>query len=320
MAGASKTIGKLQKTAKSKYADLKEKAKEELKLRADDLEKEIKERLPTEEEIKARFIEEIKTRGTPIACSLKAQDLAEKAYNKFKNLTGMINDKSEGVKGFIMGIIEYAANIEILVTMIETFNDLLGPIIELLDAIREVLLGAKKSIELLDLNPLAVGLIIIMSLIEMGIRICTQIALMIGNALKAVMKFIDWIRKKIAMITGMLGQILDIIIKAVAFIKVIDLMVEAAYLMYLNLCNGHPPEEAEDLASSDTLDDFLNDPNFAEDYYNQTIMNLQSLGKDEIIEHIYSLNFKQIGYTRWKPGSSYISNATGGPSPNPYGG
>ena len=33
MASSNKTIAKLQKTAKSKYADLKEKAKEELKAR-----------------------------------------------------------------------------------------------------------------------------------------------------------------------------------------------------------------------------------------------------------------------------------------------
>ena len=276
MAGASKTIGKLQKTAKSKYADLKEKAKEELKARKKELEAEVRSRLPTEEEIKARFIEEVKTRGIPIACSLKAQDLTEEAYFKFKDFTDLLNTKAEGIQGKVASIITYAANIEILITMIESFTDLLTTITDLLLDIRDVLTKAVKAVETLDLNPLSVGLIIIMYIIQKGIDICTEIGLLIGSALNAVVKFIDWIRKKVAMITGMLGSILNAIIKIVAFIKMIDLMVEAAYMMYLNICNAYPEDTAEDQADSGLLDDFIEDPSLAEDYLNQALLNMQN--------------------------------------------
>ncbi len=310
MASANKTIAKLQKTAKSKYAELKEKAKEELKARKHELEAEVRSRLPTEEEIKARFIEEIQTRGIPIACSLKAQDLAEKAYFKFKDFTGLLNTKAGGIQGKVASIIEYAANIEILIAMIETFTDLLTPITDLLIDIRNLLTKAIKVIEKLDLNPLSVGLIILMYIIQQGIDICTEIGLLIGNALNAVVKFINWIRKKVAMITGMLGQILVAIIKIVAFIKMIDLMVEAAYMMYLNICNAYPEDNAEDHADSSLLDDFIEDPNLAEEYLNDAILNLQNMGKDEIIVKYNNANFEQIGYSRFKPGTDYLKQGT----------
>lgn len=306
MASSNKTIAKLQKTAKSKYADLKEKAKEELKARKNELEAEVRRQLPTEEEIKARFIEEVKTRGIPIACSLQAQKLTEKTYNKFKEFTGILDTKAGGIRGKVASIIDYAGNIEILITMIESFADLLTPITDLLKDIREVLLKAIKAIEKLDLNPFSVGLIILMYIIQQGIDICTEIGLLIGNALNAVVKFIDWIRQKVAMITGMLGQILAAIIKIVAFIKMIELMVEAAYMMYLSICNAYPEDTAEDQANSDLLDEFIQDPNLAEEYMNTAILNLQNLGKDEIIVKYKDANFQQIGYTRFKPGTDFL--------------
>jgi len=315
MAGASKTIGKLQKTAKSKFVDLKEKAKENLPTIKNQLIEEVKTRIPTEDEIKARFLEEVQTRGKPIACSIKSQKLAENTYNQFKNITGILNTKAGGIQNMIQSIIEYAANIEIVITMIETFNDLLDPIIDILKEIKKLLEKAVLAVETLDLNPLSVGLIIIMRSLNIGIDICTEIGLLIGNALQAVIKFINWIRKKVGMITGMLGQIIGAVIKIVAFIKMIELMVEGAYLMYLNICNVTPEDNAEDLSSSDLLDDFITDPNLAEDYYNQAILNLQNLGKDEVIERIYNAQFQQIGYTRHKPGTSYSKNI--GSAPNP---
>ena len=41
--------------------------------------------------------------------------------------------------------------------------------------------------------------------------------------------------------------------KVLEYINFIDTLVEAAYLMYLNLCNGYPPDEAEDLEEEEPV-------------------------------------------------------------------
>ena len=103
--GMGKIVGKLLKMGKEQLGDLKEKAKVEAKRKANELIQEIKDRLPTKEEIKDRIIEEIKTRGKPIACSIKSQNLTEKAYNKFKKISDTVNTKSAGMQLAILSII-----------------------------------------------------------------------------------------------------------------------------------------------------------------------------------------------------------------------
>ena len=73
--------------------------------------------------------------------------------------------------------------------------------------------------------------------------------------------------------------------------------------------DAYEETEGEDLDYSEQLDEFLEDPDLAEDYYNQTILDLQNLGRDEVIEKIYDANFTMVGYRRHKPGTNFNTSS-----------
>ena len=131
--GMGKAIGKLIAMAKKEAGNLKEQAKVAAKQKINELEDEIREKLPTKEEIQDRILHEIETQGKPIACSLRNQNLMEQAYNKFKDLTGKLDTKALATSVALNAIINKSSVIENVITMVEGFLDVIETIVDIIN-------------------------------------------------------------------------------------------------------------------------------------------------------------------------------------------
>ena len=91
----------------------------------------------------------------------------------------------------------------------------------------------------------------------------------------------------------------------------INIAVEAAYLLYLNFCNVSPEDSLEDAYTSDLLDNALVNPNLNIDglnaFYEQTILDLQNLGNQEVIQRLYDADMVLVGYRRYKSNDPYAN-------------
>ena len=268
---------------------------------------EIRERLPTEPEIKAFFIEQIYKRGIPIACSVKGQEITEDMYNGFKDITELVSVKGNAAKSELSKITEKAQNIEVIITTVEDYISVIDPIIDILKAVFQGIEIAFSALFSADVG-ITPGLLTILRAITIAYDIVHEITTKLVGLLQPIDSVVSFLRRVLKRITGALGTLINAVNKVLEYINFIDTLVEAAYLMYLNICNGYPPSEDEAPISSDLLDEFVSNEGqkFGDDYYNQTILDLQNLGKDEVIQKIYDANFVQIGYNRFKPGTSFI--------------
>ena len=292
---AGKLIGKLVASAKRESGNLKQKAKEMAKQKVDELEREIRARIPTEPEIKDMILEEAKTRGKPIACSVKAQKTIENIYNEFKRITDFANTKTLAVSGAITALISNSEIIEGVLNMIGDFLDLLEGIIDIIDTVLDLLGKAFFAFITSDFIPTPFpvpGKFSVFDTIAKGFAIIYSIFDKIKLIPKVTNKVIDFIRKNLRKIIGIIQKVAAIVTKIIAFINVIKLAVEGAYLLYLNFCNVSDGEDSfEDRFSSDLVDSFLENP---DPLFLDTIEN--SRDNQEVIEKIYNANFEMISY------------------------
>tara|TARA_Y100000592_G_scaffold7472_1_gene10597 strand:- start:1965 stop:3020 length:1056 start_codon:yes stop_codon:yes gene_type:complete len=291
---AGKLIGKLVASAKREAGNLKQRAKELSKQKADELEREIRARIPTEPEIKDMILEEAKTRGKPIACSIKAQKTIENIYNEFKRITDFANTKTLAVSGAITALISSSEIIEGVLNMIGTFLDLLESIVDIIDTALDLLGKAFVAFILSDFVPVPVpqpGKFSIFDAISKGFSIIYSIIDKIKLIPKVTNKVIDFIRKNLRKIIGIIQKVAAIVTKIIAFINVIKLAVEGAYLLYLNFCNVSDEDSFEDRFSSDLVDSFLENP---DPLFLDTIKN--SRDNQEVIEKIFNAKFEMISY------------------------
>ena len=292
---AGKLIGKLVASAKRESGNLKQKAKEMAKQKVDELEREIRARIPTEPEIKDMILEEAKTRGKPIACSVKAQKTIENIYNEFKRITDFANTKTLAVSGAITALISNSEIIQGVLNMIVDFWDLLEGIIDIIDTVLDLLGKAFFAFITSDFIPTPFpvpGKFSVFDTIAKGFAIIYSIFDKIKLIPKVTNKVIDFIRKNLRKIIGIIQKVAAIVTKIIAFINVIKLAVEGAYLLYLNFCNVSDGEDSfEDRFSSDLVDSFLENP---DPLFLDTIEN--SRDNQEVIEKIYNANFDMISY------------------------
>ena len=308
--GMGKAVGKLIGMAKKEMGNLKEQAKAAAKQKINELEDEIRERLPTKEEIQDMILHEIETRGKPIACSIANQKRIEKAYNDFKDLTGKLDTKSLAVSGTINNIINKSSIIENVIGMVEGFLDIIETIIDIIGTIVDLVTKALILLLKADLVPAIPpgaripGLFSVFDVVIKGIHAANFLISGIEMIPAAVNKVIKFIRKNVSKIINILVKVLDIITKVIAFIAMISLAVEAAYLLYLNFCNVSPEDTLEDAYTSDELNDALDAPNLNREslnaFYEQTILDLQNLGNEEVIQKIYDANMNLVAYKRYR--------------------
>ena len=213
---AGKLIGKLVASAKRESGNLKQKAKEMAKQKVDELEREIRARIPTEPEIKDMILEEAKTRGKPIACSVKAQKTIENIYNEFKRITDFANTKTLAVSGAITALISNSEIIEGVLNMIGDFLDLLEGIIDIIDTVLDLLGKAFFAFITSDFIPTPFpvpGKFIVFDTIAKGFAIIYSIFDKIKLIPKVTNKVIDFIRKNLRKIIGIIKKVEDIVTK-----------------------------------------------------------------------------------------------------------
>ncbi len=291
---AGKLIGKLIASAKKESGNLKLKAKELAKQKIDELETEIRNRIPTEDEVKDAILEEAKTRGKPIACSRKAQSTIENIYNEFKRITDFANTKTLAVSGAITGLLTNSAVVEEILNMMGTFLDIIEGIIDTLGTVINLLAKAFTAFILSDFAPTPVpvpGKFSIFSVIVDGFSLIYSIFDKIQLIPKVTNKIIDFIRRNLKKIIDTIQKVAATITKIIAFINVIKLAVEGAYLLYLNFCNVSDEDSFEERFSSDLIDEFLENP---DPLYLQTVKNARD--NEDVIEKIYNANFEMVSY------------------------
>ena len=180
--------------------------------------------------------------------------------------------------------------------------DVFENIVDILTKVLKVITKALIALISSDLIPVPIpvpGKFSIFEAISRGLKTCNDIVSLLKNLPKVISKYIRKIRKIVSKITKYIYSILGKISVLVEFIKFIIQVVESAYLFYINLCNVSSPEDnAEDLNYNEDLENYIQ--NGTNDLYNQTIKDLQNLGKEEVIQKIYDANFVMVGYRRYK--------------------
>ena len=309
--GMGKAIGKLIAMAKKEAGNLKEQAKVAAKQKINELEDEIREKLPTKEEIQDRILHEIETRGKPVACSLRNQNLMEQAYNKFKDLTGKLDTKALAASVALNAIINKSSVIENVITMVEGFLDIIETIVDILSTILNLLAKALTGLltsDLIPKPPFTPGFLTFYETVAKALTAANFLVSSIEMVPEAALKVIRFIRKNVDKIINILAKILEIITKVLAFIAMINIAVEAAYLIYLNFCNVSPEDNLEDAFTSDELSNALTNPNLnrpeLNSLYEQTVLDLQNLGKKEVIRKIYDADMRMVAYKRYKSNDS----------------
>lgn len=294
---AGKLIGKLVAAAKKESGNLKLKAKELAKQKVDELEREIRARIPTEEEIKDAILEEAKRRGKPIACSIKAQKTMENIYNEFKRITDFATTKSLAVSAAITGLITSSEVVEEMLNLIGTFLDILEDIVDVMDTVINLLAKAFTAFILSDFAPTPFpipGKFSVYDTIAKGFGIIYSIFDKIKLIPKVTNKIIDFIRKNLRKIIRIIQKVAAVVTKIIAFINVIKLAVEGAYLLYLNFCNvsGDDGNDSfEDRFSSDIVDGFLENP---DPLFLETLNRVKD--DQDVIEKIFNANFEMVSY------------------------
>ena len=259
---------------------------------------EIKNKLPTKEEI----LNTLKSEATSYACSPPAQNQMEKVYMKLKkklersiiiserNSTKLNNTQSK------LNKIK-----DEIIPKIKGILDLLNKLIQPLSA-------AIKSL------PLTLGLMqgftanggVIKTLGDL-IDFAKSKIKIFANAIKVFVGMMADAMKKVAKLSYIMLPIITAISKLIDFIKILLTSVELLYLNFLGKCSGEGSEGSEKYSDTEgninedfftnSLEDALDIGDVA---FWHLIDSLGLSGSKEVEQRIFNANFQMIGYKRYR--------------------
>ena len=284
----------------------------------------IKEKIPTESEIKSKF----KTEASAALCSTNGLAKSQKAYNKIKNLITKLKSILSGAEKALNKI---KSKCEKILSVIAKILAILGALAILVKLLKFVVRVAKIILK-------AIGNI---RLFNGGVLIAPGRAIQLDDKLKAAKSLIDMIKGSIDSFPNLLKKysakakkFLEYITAAIAALVVVKNLLnfvvgllETLYLGMLSQCgsfssNNDPTDEEgnvnpDNAGNSQTPEEFLNNLGFTQDnissgadpfdysdsltdYYESQLATLQNQGNTEVIEKIYNADFQMLGYRRYK--------------------
>ncbi len=280
----------LQNMIHGKVIEYEEKAKVEVKRELDKKKREIKEKLPTQQELIDKF--------TSFACSPPAQKAMTRLYNNFKGAIDKAEKIAKPIQQKLNSLLEQGENIKNIIRNLGEKLLKITTIIALISAIITILKAVLLAIGSIP-PPFTVPFGVLYPIAQIIVKIEEVV-----DSFKAVL--VESLPETLADLGNLVSKIglaiiklITTIVGLVAAIEVIRRTLEALYLKYLNTCNV-APNDPDGSINTDALTYLEQSDDDINNYYDETLRALKADGNEEIIEKIYNANFQQIGYRRYK--------------------
>ena len=284
-------IPTLQALLHQKIIEFQEEVRIRVEQEIEEIKQKILEQLPTKEEL----IELL----TSFACSPEAQKAMKALYDSIKDIIAFAKDLAGPVLEGLNYLVEKGEQIKEGIR--ELGENLLKftTIIAIIAAVIVLLRGILFTLALIP-PPFTIPYGILAPIDNLAKKIGNIVdvfvSILIDSIPETLAAFGNLIVKITAQVTGFVATVLGLI----ATIEAIERALEALYLKYLQICNT-VPTGTDDQGLLNGGDDVANYSNAEIDkYYDDTLASLRASGNDEVIEKIYSANFQQIGFKRYK--------------------
>jgi hypothetical protein len=286
----------------------------------------VREKLPTESEIKSKF----KAQASAALCSVNGLAKSERAYKKIKSLIDNLKRIIDGAEKALNKIKSTCDKILAAIQKILGILTTLAGLIAVLSIVVKVAKGVLLAVGSIFFPPPTGGV-----LIAPGTAVFLKEKLDAAKGLIEVIKAtVNSFPKLLERYTSKAKKYLGYIIAAIAALAAVKNLLnfivgllEALYLGMLSQCgsfssNSDPTDEdgnvnTDNAGNSETPEEFLDNLGFNQnnissgadpfdysddlaDYYESQLATLQAQGNTEIIEKIYNANFQMLGYRRYK--------------------
>ena len=286
----------------------------------------VREKLPTEAEIKNKF----KTQASAALCSANGLAKSQKAYDKIKRLINSLKKIIEGAEKALNKIKSICEKILAAIQKILGILTTLAGLIALLSVVVKVAKTILTAVGSIFFPPPTGGV-----LLAPGTAVFLKEKLDDAKGLIEIIKatvstFPKLLEKYTSKAKKYLGYVVAAIAALAAVKNLLNFIVgllETLYLGMLSQCgsfssNSDPTDgdgnvNTDNASNSGTPEEFLDNLGFNQDsissgadpfdysddltdYYESQLATLQAQGNTEIIEKIYNANFQMLGYRRYK--------------------
>ena len=286
----------------------------------------VKEKMPTESEIKSKF----KSQASAALCSANGLAKSQKTYNKIKKLIDSLKKIIDGAEKALNKIKKVCEKILAAVQKILSILEKLAALIAVLSTVITVAKGVLLAIGSIFFPPPTGGV-----LLAPGTAVFLKEKLDDAKGLIEIIKatvstFPKLLEKYTSKAKKYLGYVVAAIAALAAVKNLLNFIVgllETLYLGMLSQCgsfssNSDPTDgdgnvNTDNVGNSETPEEFLDNLGFNQDnissgadpfdysddltdYYESQLATLQAQGNTEIIEKIYNANFQMLGYRRYK--------------------
>jgi len=241
---------------------------------------ELKQKIPSEDDIKQMMMDEVISRGAELVCSIEVRERIEFIYDKFKSLMSKLKNFADKIDEKVQKIQEQLAKITLIIASIEGIFRLLNKFIPTLNVVVQVSKVAIKFLTGLAANgALTVKL---KDLIDKSKNKVEEYK----NTIKVFTKRIKKIRKLALIPNKLVAVIRGIVIIIKAKINAILSLVESYYLKYILMCDV----KGDSIEDEDFANAINNAPNNAditlieEDLLPSTIERIRN-AKFEVIQY-----------------------------------